>query len=68
MLSTKERKQKIEAELKKHDAKRLLIEAKLKALQHACPHTNAKGHTHYDYGGGSDYYWNCPDCGLNKVT
>jgi hypothetical protein len=71
MVKIKDKYVKIIDKLKRHDAKRKLIEAELLALQHVCPHENVK---EWDDGGGyggpswSSHYWDCADCGLRKIN
>ena len=60
--------QKAKEKLAVHDAKRLVLEAQLLALQHQCPHKNIREWPHYDYVGGSDHHWICDDCGAHKIT
>lgn len=59
------------AELKEHDAKRKLIEAKLVYIQHICSHPKATSYNDGGSYGGPSFastYYNCPDCGYQSVT
>lgn len=70
-VAIKKKYLRITEQLKKHDAKRKIIEAELLALQHLCPHDNVK---EWDDGGGyggpdwNSHYWHCQDCGKQKIT
>jgi hypothetical protein len=41
------------------------IQGELKGLQEICLHPNGKRTTSYDYDGGSDSTFKCPDCGYS---
>jgi hypothetical protein len=68
MSEIKQKRDDIEKRLREHDAARKLIKAELLALRHVCQHADSESWTHHDYGGGSDNYWVCKDCGLQKCN
>ena len=66
-MTISEQREAIQADLRENEAAKLLLLAKLKAIQHICQHKNAPpGKFYKDYGGGSDWCWKCPECGKSE--
>lgn len=68
MPSIKERRAKLEAEIKAAKAQIKVMEAQRKVIEAECEHPHMESYKSYDYGGGCDLHTKCPDCGYHKVT
>lgn len=61
-----ERRVAAEQAIREAEGELLIARAMLTAVQTACPHPNGTRTRHTDYGGGTDTYFSCPDCGMSK--
>lgn len=68
MPTIKERREKLEREIKAAKGRIKVMEAQLKVIEAECDHPNMEKYKSYDYGGGCDFHTKCPDCGYHKVT
>ncbi len=66
IASIRKRRKELEKQLKKLDGQRNVLNAQLKALRLECDHPNLKEGSYTDYGGFSNNYRQCPDCGLDE--